>query len=125
MDYLISNYILTMGLALPLAILVAFRARGLTTENMEERLGDLAFDSVKEMLSTKLQALFNQYMNMPCGQDLRFPGRLTIQEIAAHIHQDVEDLGLIQTIYSNLMDQGIQSPYFAQALEYVMSFGGI
>lgn len=88
-------------------------------------MGDLAFDSVKETLSTKLQALFNQYMNMPEGQDYRFPGRLTIQQIAAHIHNDVEDLDLLQTIYLNLMDQGIQSPYFVQALEYVMTFGGI
>lgn len=50
-----------MGLGcLSLAILVAFRAgrlRGLTTENMEERLGDLAFDSVKEQICNKLQTL--------------------------------------------------------------------
>jgi len=46
-----------MGLVLPLAILVAFRAgrlRGLTTENMEERLGDLAFDSVKDQLAMQV-----------------------------------------------------------------------
>ena len=45
-----------MGLVLPLAILVAFRAgrlRGLDTDNMEERLGDLAFDSVKEQICNK------------------------------------------------------------------------
>jgi len=117
-----------MGLAVPLAILVAFRAgrmRGLNTQNMEERLGDLAFDSVKEAICNKLQALFDLYMNMPNGQNFGFPGRLTIQQIAAHLHNDVEDLDLLQTMYFNLLDQGVQSPYFVQALQYVQTFGGM
>lgn len=60
---IVSSYILSMGLAVPLAILVAFRAgrmRGLTSENMEERLGDLAFDSVQERICNKLHTLFDQ-----------------------------------------------------------------
>ena len=54
--HLITEYISSMGLVLPLAILVAFRAgrlRGLDTDNMEERLGDLAFDSVKDQICNK------------------------------------------------------------------------
>lgn len=60
-SFFLTQDILSMGLGcLSLAILVAFRAgrlRGLTTENMEERLGDLAFDSVKEQICNKLQTL--------------------------------------------------------------------
>lgn len=120
----ITQYILSMGLALPLAILVAFRAgrlRGFNPGNMEERLGDLAFDSVKEQICNKLIALFNLFMNMPNGQDLRFPGRLTIQQVASHIHDDVEDLTVLQNVYFDLIHHGVQSPYFMQALEYVLS----
>lgn len=119
-----------MGLASPLAILVAFRAgrlRGLNPGNMEERLGDLAFDSVKEQICNKLIALFNLSMNMPNGQDFRFrfPGRLTIQQVASHIHDDVEDLTVLQNVYFDLIHHGVQSPYFMQALEYVLNFGGM
>lgn len=126
--HLITQYILSMGLALPLAILVAFRAgrfRGLNPENMEERLGDLAFDSVKEQISNKLIALFNIYMSMPNGQDFRFPGRLTIQQVATQIHNDVEDLAVLQNIYFDLINHGVQSTYFIQAQEYVLNFGGM
>ena len=125
---LITQYILSMGLVLPLAILVAFRAgrlRGLNTDNMEERLGDLAFDSVKEQICNKLQGLFNIYMNMNYGQDFRLPGRLTIQQVGAHIHLDVEDLAVLQNVYLDLVNHGIQSPHFMQALEYVLNFGGM
>ena len=128
LSYLISQYILSMGLALPLAILVAFRAgrlRGLTADNMEERLGDLAFDSVKEQINNKLTALFNQYMNMPNGIDYRFPGRLNIQQVAAHIHNDMEDLEVLQNLYFDLINHGVESAYFMQALNYVLSFGGM
>ena len=100
-ECLITNFIFTMGLTLP-----------------------LAFDSVKERICTELKSLFNSQMNMPNGQDYRFPGRLTIQEVAAHLHNDVEDLDLLQTIYLDLVNQNLQSAYFAQALEYVLAFGG-
>ena len=45
--HLITEYISSMGLVLPLAILVAFRAgrlRGLNTENMEERFVSFPFE---------------------------------------------------------------------------------
>lgn len=62
---------------------------------------------------------------MPNGQDLRLPGRLTMQQVAAHIHLDVEDLAVLQNIYEDLVNHGLLSPYFLQALEYVPNFGGM
>lgn len=62
---------------------------------------------------------------MPNGQDLRLPGRLTMQQVAAHIHLDVEDLAVLQNIYEDLVNHGLLSPYFLQALEYVQNFGGM
>lgn len=64
-------------------------------------------------------------MNMPNGQDFRFPGRLTIQQVAAHIHNDVEDLAVLQHLYFDLINHGVQSTYFLQSLEFVLSFGGM
>lgn len=124
MEHFVLNYICSMGLVLPLAILVAFRAgrlRGLNTDNMEERLGDLAFDSVKEQICNKLEALFHIYGNMNSAQDFLLPRRLTIQQVAAHIHLDVEDLAVLQSIYLDLVNHGVQSPRFIQALEYVIN----
>ena len=124
MEDFIRDYIVSMGLVLPLAILVAFRAgrlRGLNTDNMEERLGDLAFDSVKEKICNKLEALFHLYGNS--AQDFRLPRGLTIQQVAAHIHLDVEDLAFLQNIYLDLENHGVQSPRFIQALEYGLNFG--
>ena len=115
MEQLISDYILSMGLVLPLAILVAFRAgrlRGLNAENMEERLGDLAFDSVKEQISNKLEVLLQ-------SQGVQLPPRTTIQDITAHLHGDIEDLGFLQTIYNSLVEQAVQSPYYMEAVGYI------
>ena len=123
MENHIINFILGMNLSLPLAILVAFRAghfRGLSEQNMEERLGDLAFDSLKEQICEKMEALFIHWN----GANLPLPGRLTIQQVAAHIHNDVEDMGVLQQIYFYLVNQGMDSEYFLQALEYVNYFGG-
>lgn len=62
---------------------------------------------------------------MTSAQDFLLPGGLTIQQAAAHIHLDVEDLAVLQHIYLDLVNHGIQSPHFIQALEYVLNFGGM
>ena len=124
MENHIINFILGMNLSLPLAILVAFRAgrfRGLNEQNMEERLEDLVFDSLREQIcEKKMEDLFIHWY----GANLPLLGRLTIQQVAAHIHNDVEDMGVLQQIYFYLVNQGMDSEYFLQALEYVNYFGG-
>jgi hypothetical protein len=115
-----------MGLALPLALLVAFRAgrlRGLNDGNMEERLSDLAFDTVKERICTQLSNLFEtDFHNY--GQHFHLPHGLTIQQVAAHIHFDNDNLELLQDVYMNLVNQGMQSHDFIDALQYVLTFSG-
>lgn len=126
MEDQIVSYLLSLGLSLSLAILVAFRAgrlRSLNMENYEERLSDLAFDSLKAEINKKLHECFNLYFLVPNGQNYRFPGGLTIHQVAAQIHNDIEDLDILQNIYFDLVNQSLQSAYFLQALEFVL--GGI
>ena len=60
-DFAISEYILSMGLSVSLALYVAFRAgrrlRGLAPEIMEEKVSSFTFDSLKELISNKLEEL--------------------------------------------------------------------
>jgi hypothetical protein len=121
MESYLINLISSLGLALPLAILVAFRAgrlRGLTTENLEERLSDLVFDSLKEQISNQLENL----LRIQFGQSFRLPRGLTLQQVACHLHQDMESVDVLQAIYWDLVNKGLQSHYFVQALQYIMTF---
>lgn len=105
-----------MGLTVSLAAYIAFRAgrrvRGLTPENMEEKLSDFAFDSLKELISNKLEELFG-------GQVIQLPAKISIQDVASHLHLDTEDLDILQNIYNSLAEQGIQSQYYIEAVAYV------
>lgn len=61
------QYLLSMNLVFPLALLVAFRAgklRGLNEKTLDEKFADLAFDSVKEQICNRLQsAIYSWWMN--------------------------------------------------------------
>jgi hypothetical protein len=81
----------------------------LSEENLPGSLLDLAEDALKEQIGIKLQALFDLYMRIP---DFQFPRGKSIQTIAAHIHQDIEDLAVLQNIYLDLVNKQLESPYF-------------
>jgi len=105
-----------MGLSISLAVYIAFRAgrrlRNLTDENMEERLSDFTFDSLRELISNKLDELFGD-------NGVQLPGRVSIQQVADHLHEDLDDLTLLQTIYHSLLEQGILSQYYIEAVTYI------
>jgi hypothetical protein len=117
MDYQITQYILTMGLSVSLSVYIAFRAgrflRGLTAENYEERLSDFAFDSVKELISNKLEELLG-------SQGVQLPAGMSIQDVAAHLHQDLEDMGFLQTLLDSLLELGINSPFYLDAVFFIL-----
>ena len=117
-DTMISNYILEMGLSISLAIYIAFRAgrrlRGLTPETFEEKISDFTFDSLRQLIADKLEELL-------AAQDIRLPGKITITQVADHRHSETEDLALLQTTYDSLMEQAAQSPYYIEALSFIMS----
>lgn len=110
-----------MGLSVSLALYIAFRAgrrlRGLTPDNFEEKLTDFAFDSVKELISNKLEELLGL-------QGIELPAQLSIQDVAAHLHLDIEEFDILQTIYNSLSEQGIQSHYYLEAVAYILQYIG-
>lgn len=100
---------------IPLIVLIIFRAgglRGLTENNMAERLGDLCFDTIKEQINNKLEELLRVYF----GPNFRLPPGLTIQEVG--IHQDLESLEQLLTIFKNLTEFGVQSTEFLLILQH-------
>lgn len=113
---IIIEYIVSMGLSITLAVYVAFRAgrslRNLTDENMEERLSDFAFDCVKERISTKLNEILIE-------NGVPLPGGVTIQQVADHLHGDIENFPILENIYHSLLELGIMSPYYIQAVQYI------
>lgn len=46
-----------------------------------------------------------------------------MNQIAAHLHGDVENIELLQTIYLDLINQNMESAYFLQALQLVTGMG--
>lgn len=112
-DWVITNFIVGMGLSLSLAVYIAFRAgrrlRGLTPENMEEKVTDFTFDSLKGLISDQLEGLFG-------AQGVHLPAGITIQDVAAYLHNDREDILQLQGIYESLQ-LGIVSPHHEAALQ--------
>ena len=115
-DMQLAQYITSMGLSIGLAVYIAFRAgrrvRGLTPDNFEEKLSDFAFDSIKELICNILQDLLQ-------SQDVHLPAGTSIQEVAAHLHGDIEELNILQNIYHSLIEHGVNSPYYIEAVAYI------
>lgn len=125
-EEVVVEFLLAAGLSMSLALLVAFRAgrmRGLNPENLNEKLGDLMFDTLKAEIRDKLQECFNLHHNVPAGTNYEFPGQLTLNEITAHLHGDFDAVEHLKAVYLDLLNHGIQSECFLKALEFVANGG--
>lgn len=64
---MVNEIFTIVGLAyIPLIVNIIFRAgrlRGLTDENMAERLGDLCFDTLREEIKKQIEGLLQIYFN--------------------------------------------------------------
>lgn len=80
-----TQIIAIVGIAyIPLFVLIVFRGgrmRGLNPDNMSEKLWDLCFDTIREKIRDRVEELIQ-------SANLNLPPRLTISDIAAHLHQD-------------------------------------
>ena len=75
----------------------------------------MLFGAYCENICDKLEALLQ-------SQGVQLPARTSIQDVAAHLHEDIENLDFLQNMYNSLVEQGSQSQYFIQAVEYVLQF---
>lgn len=124
MQELIADFIGKMGLAVPLAILLAVRAgqmfHQMNSLNMETQINDLAIDVVKNKIVDQLSILVEVYKDT--REDVNLPTGVNLQEISARLFFNNENnIQCLNQIYLDLVNQGTHSPYFAQVLEFLLS----
>ena len=118
---------MSLGLTLPLAVLVAFRAGKmwwLTESNYHEKVEALALKTLRGEIQGKLQDAFDLYLKIPTGQHYKLPGGSSMDPIAWHLHSHLLDLHSLQAVYQDLAYNGISSPSFHQALTFAESIFG-
>lgn len=124
MDFLVSDYLLSLGLSLSIALLVAFRAGKIAGEinslNLEEKVDGLARSALKEKIVSQLEILLRVYVDTT--EYALFPAGVNLQEVAARCFFHNDNIQWLNAIYLDLVNQGTQSPHFAQGLELVLSF---
>lgn len=122
MDQLVADFVSRMGLALPVAILVAVRAgrmiHQMNSQNMETKVTDLTIDVVKEKIVDQLERILRVYRETT--EDVNLPTGVNLQEVAERLFFSDASIQCLNQIYVDLVNQGTQSPHFAQALDYVL-----
>lgn len=130
MDQLVADFVSRMGLALPVAILVAVRAgrmiNQIHTMDLERKVGDLAINVLKEKIVNQLQIEFRVYRDTTVNVNL--PAEVNLQEVTEHIF-DIsvterpyfleERISSLNSIYCGLISQGTQSEYFLQVIQFL------
>lgn len=122
MEQLVADFVSRMGLALPVAILVAVRAgriiNTMNSINMETKVYEVTIDVVKEKIVTQLSILLKVYKDTTEGVSL--PTGVNLQEVAERLFFVEERVSLLNNLYCDLLYQGTQSPYFIQVLEFLL-----
>ena len=87
MDQLVADFVSRMGLALPVAILVAVRAgrmiHQMNSQNMETKVTDLTINVVKEKIVDQLSKELRVYRETT--EDVNLPTGVNLQEVSARL----------------------------------------
>ena len=89
------------------------------TLNLEEKVDGLARSALQEQTVSQLEILLRVYRDTTEGVNV--PTGVNLQEVSARCFFHNESIQGINAIYLDLVNQGTQSPHFAQALELVLS----
>lgn len=91
--------------------------------NLEEKIDDLSITVLKEQIEYQLKPLLSIYKDTT---DINFslPPERNLEQVASSIFFQEETVQSLNDIYCSLLNQGTASPYFVQALEFRISFGG-
>ena len=74
-----------------------------------------AFDTLRDSIDSQLETLFKERF----GEYYVLPDGLTFSAVGEHLYSQVETLAGLQDIYVDLLMEGLQSPYFLAALDFV------
>jgi hypothetical protein len=121
MEQIIMEYIVSLGLSVPIAILVGVRAgRGIHHINaiqMEEQLSIITIDALKEQIIYQLSILLKVYKDTTEGVHL--PAGVNLQEVSTHLFFFDEKVNVLNSIHSDLIAHGTESAYFGQLIQFL------
>lgn len=119
---LISDYIVSLGLAISIGLVVAFRAgqqaREINALNLEDKVNELTINALKENIVSRLENLLRVYRETTPGLNVELPPLHDVTERLFFVDERVSLLH-IHNIYCDLIYQGTQSEYFVQALQFL------
>lgn len=75
-------------------------------------------NTVKDQINVQLITLFRDFY----GANYVLPEGLSIENVGEHIYGTLNDLPSLQDIFLNLLNEGVQSPHFLNAIEFVLDF---
>lgn len=117
-DQLLADFISRMGLALPVAILVAVSAGKMiptiNSINMETKITNLAVDLVKEKIVDQLAIVYKVYRDTTPTGDGNLPAAVNFQEVAERVLFSADNIHWLNEIYISIVNHGTQSEYFLQ-----------
>jgi len=123
MDQLVADFIFKLGLALPVAILLAVSAgrmiHQMNSWNMETKITNLAVDVVKEKIVDQLEIVFTVYKDTTPTGDGNLPTAVNFQEVAERVLWSVDNIHWLNQIYMDLVNHGTQSEYFLQVIQFL------
>jgi len=123
MDQLVADFIFKLGLALPVAILLAVSAgrmiHQMNSWNMETKITNLAVDVVKEKIVDQLEIVFTVYKDTTPTGDGNLPTAVNFQEVAERVLWSVDNIHWLNHIYMDLVNHGTQSEYFLQVIQFL------
>lgn len=122
-DHLVADFVFKMGLALPVAILVAVSAGRMiptiNSINMETQITKVAVDVVKEKIVDQLAIVYRVYRDTTPTGDGDLPAAVNFHEVAERVIFSVDSIHWLNNIYMDLVDHGTQSEYFLQVLQFL------
>jgi hypothetical protein len=104
---------------IPFAIIFSLIRVGRIPQLNLETTPTLVLDTLRDHISFQLETLLQLFY----GEEFRLPEELGIETIGEHIYGGINDLTTLQEILLDLLNQGIQSPHFHQAIHLVIQHG--
>lgn len=123
LDQLVADFVLKMGLALPVAILVAVSAGKmiptLKSLNFETQINKVALDVVKDKIVDQLAIVYPVYRDTTPTGDGHLPAAVNFQEVAERVLFSVDNIHWLNNLYMDIVNHGTQSEYFIQVLKFL------